>query len=155
MDFREYEDSVQSFVDMVLCNREIDPVKTLYGCSRLMEYGKRTEDNKILGFAYYYSGETYYQLNDTENFFQNITTALTYLQRIGEWELVARAYNILAISSAGRGNAPYALDYYLSGLAYCKEHHLDMMAAVIHMNIGTLYMGLQEYQTGQQYFERS
>lgn len=155
MNFREYEDSVQSFVDIVLCNREIDSVKTLYGCSRLMEYGKRTEDNKILGFAYYYSGETYYQLNDTENFFQNITTALTYLQRIGEWELVARAYNILAISSAGRGNAPYALDYYLSGLAYCKEHHLDMMAAVIHMNIGTLYMGLQEYQTGQQYFERS
>lgn len=155
MDFNEYQNAIQSLINVVVCNRGTDPVKTLCACDKLMEYGKETEDNKILGFAYYYSGETYYQLNDAENFFQNITTSLTYLQRIGEWELVAKAYNILAISSAGRGNAPYALDYYLSGLAYCNEYHLDMIAAVIHMNIGTLYIGLHEYQTGQQYFEKS
>ena len=51
----------------------------------------------LLGFAYYYAGETYYVLNEGEQLLKTITRAITYLDQAEQWDMVARAYNITAI----------------------------------------------------------
>lgn len=108
---------VQDWIRSALGNRGIDAEKTLYYCKNLYEYARKTKDETLLGFSAYYMGEAYYILNNVDKLFESLSVALAYLDRSGQWELLSRSYNLLAITSANRGNAPLAMDYYLSALS--------------------------------------
>ena len=60
MEFKEYSKAVMAWVDGVMQNRGADAEKTLKYCADIEQYAKQTGDPKLLGFAYYYAGETYY-----------------------------------------------------------------------------------------------
>ena len=64
--------------------------------------------------------------------------SLIHIYQAEQWDMVARAYNILAIAFLNRGNTPIALDYYLTGLGYCKKYKLANEENVINLNLGTL-----------------
>ena len=97
MEFKEYSKAVMAWVDGVMQNRGADAEKTLKYCADIEQYAKQTGDPKLLGFAYYYAGETYYVLNEGEQLLKTITRAITYLDQAEQWDMVARAYNITAI----------------------------------------------------------
>ena len=65
-----------------------------------------------------------------------------------------QGYNILAIAFLNRGNTPIALDYYLTGLGYCKKYKLANEENVINLNLGTLYLGNEQWNEAQRYFEK-
>lgn len=153
MDISEYNKIVGTWVKGVLDNRGINAELTLKYCSDIAEFAQQTQDAKLLGFAYYYSGETYYGLNDGENMFRYITKAITYLNQAEQWGMIARAYNVMAITSLNRGNAPIAMDYYLTGLNYCKKFRLHREENMIHINLGSLYLYNGQYHEAQKYFE--
>ena len=94
MEFKEYSKAVMAWVDGVMQNRGADAEKY---CADIEQYAKQTGDPKLLGFAYYYAGETYYVLNEGEQLLKTITRAITYLDQAEQWDMVARAYNITAI----------------------------------------------------------
>lgn len=154
MEFGEYNEAVNVWVGEVLRNRGVNAQLTLKYCRDIEEYAAKTDDAKLMGFAYYYSGETYYLLNDGEGLFRRITKAITYLDQAGQWDMVARAYNIMAITSQSRGNAPIAMDYYLTGLEYCRKHHLTAEENIINLNFGTLYLVNGQWTEAQKYFEK-
>lgn len=155
MERKEYNDVILGWMDEVQKNRGIDAEQTLKACLQIEKCAMETNNTGLLGFAYYYSGETYYMLNDGENLFKYMTRALTYLDGSGQWELVARAYNIMAITSVNRGNQPIAMDYYLTGLNYCKKYQLGEIESLISINIGNLYMNYGEYREAQRYIENA
>lgn len=155
MGFDEYGAQVHTWLEGVYANRGVNRENTLEYCNKILEYAQTDGDEKLLGFAYYYKGETYYLMNDVDKLFSNISSSLTYLENSNQYELAARAYNLLAITSVNRGNAPFAMDYYLSALAYCENYHLDDVAIMIDINIGTLYNQFGEYKKAQDYFERA
>ncbi len=155
MEFQKYNELVNAWIKEVLDNRGVNAERTLKCCKDIEQYALEANDASLLGFAYYFSGETYYVLNDGENLFKNITKAISYLDQSGQWQLVARAYNIMAITSYSRGNAPIAMDYYLTGLNYCKKYGISYEESIINQNVGTLYMNLEQYVEAQHYFERS
>lgn len=95
MDFTEYNDVVKRWVQQILQNREKNAELTLKYAKDIIEYGQKTDDCKLMGIGYYYSGETYYGLNDGEHFFENMNKALSYLNQAGEWELMVRCYNYM------------------------------------------------------------
>ena len=154
MEFKEYSKAVMAWVDGVMQNRGVDAEKTLKYCADIEQYAKQTGDPKLLGFAYYYAGETYYVLNEGEQLLKTITRAITYLDEAEQWDMVARAYNILAIAFLNRGNTPIALDYYLTGLGYCKKYQLADEENVINLNLGNLYLGNEQWNEAQRYFEK-
>lgn len=155
MSYSGYNEQILGWLDMVISNRGIDAEATLKNCRLIEKYASQVNDEKLLGFSYYYAGETYYVLNDIECLFRYMTKSLGYLERSGQWNLASRAYNLLAITSANRGNAPFAMDYYLSGLSYCIKHNIIDVGCIIHMNIGALYMNFGEYKQAQKCFEES
>lgn len=155
MDYSEYNDVVSAWIRGVLNNRGVNAELTFKYCSDIEQYAAKMDDAKLLGFAYFYSGETYYVLNDGENLFRCITRAITYLDQSGQWDMVARAYNIMAITSLNRGNAPIAMDYYLTGLGYCKKYQLYPEESIIHLNLGSLYLSNGQHMEAQQYFEKA
>lgn len=154
MDFSEYNEVVRAWMSEVQKNRGVNAELTLKYCADIEQYGAKLDDAKLLGFACYYSGETYYVLNDVANLFRCITKAITYLDQSEQWEMVARAYNVMAITSLNRGNAPIAMDYYLTGLSYCKKYHLYQEENMIHLNLGNLYLSNGQYSEAQKYFEK-
>jgi len=155
MVFTEKEQNVNEWIAGVRESRGADAQRTLDFCQKIEEYAREKENKALLGFAYYYSGETYYGLNDGEKLFYYISKALTYLDATEQWELMARAYNIMAIVSSNRGNVPVAMDYYLTGLTYCKKSGLADVENMIHLNLGTLYLNNGQYKDAQEYFEKS
>lgn len=155
MDYSEYNEVVGAWLKGVLRSRGVNAELTLKYCSDIEQYAEKMDDVKLLGFAYFYSGETYYLLNDGENLFRCITRAITYLDQAEQWELVAKAYNIMAITSLNRGNAPIAMDYYLTGLGYCKKYHLRQEENIINLNLGSLYLSNGQYAQAQKYLEEA
>lgn len=155
MDFSEYSEVVRAWMNEVLRNRGVNAELTLKYCTDIEQYAVKMDDVKLLGYAYFFSAETYYVLNDVENFFRYITGAISYLDQSEQWAMVARAYNVMAITSLNRGNAPIAMDYYLTGLSYCKKYRLLQEANIIHLNLGSLYLSNGEYGEAQKYFEKA
>lgn len=155
MDYSEYNEVVGAWLEGVLRSRGVNAELTLKYCSDIEQYAAKMDDAKLLGFAYFYSGETYYLLNDGENLFRCITRAITCLVQAEQWELVAKAYNIMAITSLNRGNAPIAMDYYLTGLSYCKKYQLWQEENIINLNLGSLYLSNGQYAQAQKYLEKA
>lgn len=153
MDFGEYDSRVSEWLEEMQRSRGVDAGETLRLCGKIREYAREREDERLLGYACYYSGETYYLLNDVENLFRSISCSLPYLEHSGQHRLLARAYNLLAIISMNRGNAPVAMDYYLNALLYCNKYHLDDVGVIININIGVLFNNFREHKLAQQYLE--
>lgn len=155
MDFNGYSSQVLTWIEELQKSRGVDPQKTLKLCENIKEYAKKQEDEQLLGYAYYYSGETFYMLNNADQVFKNISCSLSYLEHSRQHGLLARAYNILAITSMNRGNAPLAMDYYLHALIYCNKYNLYETGIIININIGMLYSNFGEYSQSVQYLEKA
>lgn len=153
MSYREYNEQVLGWIHGVETSRGIDAEALLQNCKCIKQYAVQSNDEKLLGFSYYYTGEAFYLLNDLERLFRYINKSLGHLERSGQWKLATRAYNLLAITSLSRGNAIFALDYYLKGLSYCKKFHLEEENCIINMNIGALYVSSGEYKQAQMFYE--
>ena len=83
-------DVVNAWKQEVLNSRGKDAEHTLKCCLDIERYAKEHKDAALLGFAYFYSGETYYLLNDVEHMFRNIAQAIHLLGQTGQWELIAK-----------------------------------------------------------------
>lgn len=149
MDFYEYNDMVQQWVSQVLENTGKNAELTLKYCRNIIEYGEKNTDQKLIGFGYYYMGETYYGLNDGTHFFEVMGKALSNLNQAEEWEYVARCYNYLGITAMNRGNAPIALDYYLNGLNYCRAYNLSDLTVLFQVNLAVLNISCGRYEEAQ------
>lgn len=143
---------IDELVKFVLKNHNTQVKKSKEYCYEIYHYAKEMNKKDLIGFVLYYLGEADYIENNVEGLFLNITNALLYLDQTNQWELMARGYNLLGISFMSRGNAPYAIDYYLNALNYCKQYHLNSVSAVVNLNIGALYSILHEYETAEMYF---
>lgn len=116
------EQQVTEWMHEVLEYRMKDIGHVLKHCSYIEKYGIEKKDSYLLGFAYFYIGEAHYIMNEIDDMLENMAKAIGYLNESKQWNLLARAYNLLAIISINKGNAPVAMDYYLLGFACAKEH---------------------------------
>jgi len=138
MNINNYNEIVQNWIDQVLENHETDAELTLQYCEELIEYGKKTQDDGLVGFAYYYCGVVYYILNDGMRFFEAVSNAISALHLVDEWELMGRCYNFLGITAISRGNSAVGLDYYLNAINYCEKAGAELFASTVRINIGVL-----------------
>ena len=117
-----------------------DSQKIIELCTAIESYAYKNDDRELLGFSYLYKGEAYYILNDMESMFQNCARAITFLSVTNQWENLARAYNMMAITSINKGNMSLAVDYYIRALNCTDNHPLSPARCSIHINLGYLYM---------------
>lgn len=146
MDKSKYSTEIQAWMQTIQENCETDTELTLEYCAKVIEQGKRTEDDRLMAFGYYFTGVAHYVLNEGNAFYDAITSALSHLSKIEEWELMARCYNFLGISSVSRGNAAIALEYYMTAVEYCKKAKSEYFEAVLQINIGMLNTFCGRYQ---------
>lgn len=145
MEITKYEPDVQEWIRIIQENCSTDTELTLAYCNRVIDYGKKTGDDSLIAYGYYYCGVVYYITNDGEHFYDAVAKALSSLNKAEEWVLMARCYNFLGIFSLSRGNAAIALDYYLDGIRYCRMADEDKFASIIQVNIGALNIYSERY----------
>lgn len=153
MDIRLYRNEVQNWIKEIQKNRGTNPKKIIENCDYLEQYGQKICDDALIGFACFSRGEAYYLLNDMKNFYSQMLSCIPYMERIGEWGYVAMANNLLGIMSLNRGNVPYAMDYYMKSITICQNYRLPDLEWMIHMNMGALYLSIEEYQKALDHIE--
>ncbi len=139
----------------ILKSRSTDLRHVIELCDVLGDYAHRIGDEELLGFSYFYKGEAHYILNEVQEMFRSMAQSVAYLSRTGQWALLARAYNMMAITSINRGQAPVAVDYYLLSLKCAEEHGVDSIICSIHINLGYLYMQNGIYDEAQRHFDEA
>ena len=146
MDITLYRTEVQNWIRSIFECRGVDTEATIRYCNDLETYGRKIKDDGLIGFACFSRGEAYYLSNEMREFYREMISCLPPLERTGEWGLVAQANNMLGIMSLNRGNAPFAMDYYIKAISICHQHHLLDFEWIVHMNIATLYLNIEDYQ---------
>lgn len=139
MKHNTYTKEIQEYINKILELQGTDAKAILDYCQKLLSYGKAHNDNWILGFAYYYTGEAYYFSNDSKKQLISLYTGIEYLKLSQNHDLLARSYNLLGILSNAQGNSEAALDYYLQGLAICLPLENSYTIGMIYSNIAILF----------------
>ncbi len=153
MDISKYRSEIQKLITDIQESRGKDSQKTIACCKELEQYGLSHNENELIGFARFSLGETYYLMNDTASFYREMIMCLDPLKEIKEWGYLTMANNMLGIMSLNRGNAPFAMDYYMQAIHYCQEYHLPDLEWVVHMNLGNLYLNIGDPQSAIDNFE--
>lgn len=135
-----YSSEVRTWIREIQEFRGSDPNRIIESCNKLEEHGRKINDDGLIGFACFSRGETYYLTNDMAGFYSEMMVCIPPLERIGEWGYVVMANNLLGIMSLNRGNAPFAMDYYLKAIDLCKKYSLPDLEWIVHMNMGALYL---------------
>lgn len=155
MNSRNYSEDVQVLFGEIQVNRGSNADATVAACNKLLTFGKQYKDDFLVGFAYFTLGETYYLLNDTSNSYNQMLACIEPMERVKEWGYLAMANNMLGIVSLNKGNAPYALDYYIRAITICQDHSLPDLEWMIRMNLGSLYLNIEEYEKSIVHTEKS
>ncbi|MCR4673399.1 MAG: diguanylate cyclase, partial [Lachnospiraceae bacterium] len=153
MDIGLYRSEIQKLIQDIQESRGKDPKRTIASCKELEQYGLSQNDNALIGFARFSLGETYYLMNDTASFYREMIMCLEPLKAIKEWGYLTMANNMLGIMSLNRGNAPFAMDYYMQAIHYCQEYRLPDLEWVVHMNLGNLYLNIGDPDSAIESFE--
>ena len=158
MDISQYNDDIQKLIVDMQDSRGKDPRVTISCGQKLLDYGISNSDPELIGFARFSMGETYYLMNDIANFYREMTLCMEPLEQIHEWGYLAMANNMLGIMSLNRGNAPFAMDYYMRAMQLCQDYSLPDLGWMVHLNMGALYLGISDglnaifhYQKGFNY----
>ena len=146
MDVRTYNREVQLLIGEIQKNRAKNGVALIEACNKLLEYGNSMKDAALVGYAHFSKGETYYLLNDAYNFYSEMLASIAPLEKARDWYSVAMANNMLGIASLNRGNAPFALDYFIKAISICEDYELPDVEWIIHLNLGSLYLNIEEYK---------
>jgi diguanylate cyclase (GGDEF)-like protein len=155
MNVDEYDENVKELVNQVLIARIGNPDLSKKNCRKIIDLGKKNNDSKLLGFAYYYLAEAYFDENEYNKFIKYLILGLEYQHEVPLGGILARSYNMLGINSDNQGNIPAAIDYYLTSLKYSKQYGLNYEAGLANTNIGMIYALLKDYITAIQYFEKA
>ena len=155
MSFHHYSNKTKDTINRVLQNRGVNPQITNDACDELISEAQSGNDVQLLGFAYYYKAENCYILNDSDEFLHYIMASMSLLEESGQWELLARAYNFVAILSTNRGNAPFAMDYYLTALKYTRKYKLTSVEIMVNINIGSLHQQFGDRESARRWYEDS
>lgn len=153
MDIGLYRSEIQKLIQDIQMSRGKDPKRTIASCKELEQYGLSQNDNALIGFSRFSLGETYYLMNDTASFYREMIMCLEPLKSIKEWGYLTMANNMLGIMSLNRGNAPFAMDYYMQAIHYCQEYRLPDLEWVVHMNLGNLYLNIGDPDSAIESFE--
>lgn len=155
MDYKKYDEAVQSWIEIVEKNSHKNTELALRYCEDIIEHGMQIKDDGLVALGHYYKGVVYYVLNDGMHFYDAVTNALSYLSVVEEWELMARCYNFLGIFSVNHGNAAVALDYYLNALQCCKKGGNEAFAGTVKMNRGVLNMMYGRFDDAIHYLQEA
>lgn len=91
-------------------------------------------------------------LHHLDEAIKNCMEAIIGYEELGEYFKCARCQNLQGVIYAAMDNETMAVDCYLAGLKYCREHHIKNIEHLFYGNIGTRYMELGDTAKALDFF---
>lgn len=136
-------------------NRVYNPKHAKALCEQLLQLQENKDNKATIGYGKFNLGFCYYELNDINRANQYVLSAIDQLIETEQWQLVARAHNILGIIANTQGNLLLEMDYFIKALHIAKEHHYPDIAYSVTSNIGSVFLFLHDEQNATKYFDRA
>ena len=147
--------TVEELLTIVTENSWKDPDRTISACEELMTMTADNADPNIRSIALYFAAEAYYTKNNIERTVRFATSAMSYLEEVGDMFLMAKANNLMAITAMTSGNALTAMEYYINALDVSRKAGEKELENMILINIGNLYLSYSDFGLAESYFKES
>lgn len=152
MNINIYRSDIQELIKGIDEKRRRDPEGAIADCGKIEEYGVENKEDALVGFARFTRAEIHYANNNIPGFYRDMMECMGPYERIREWGYLVMANIMLGIMSLNRGNEPMALEYYDKAWEYCSHWNLIDLGWMVHMNKGSLYLQIGEYELAKKHF---
>lgn len=118
--------------------------------ARLERRARRTNDDKLLGYAYYrYAYYHYFTVQNFPLFRKNLQLAIRYLLRSGDREYLASAYNLVAYDAQDHGCYDLAYAYFKLAVFASEPLKGISLPGLVEANAGRLMTELGHAEEGR------
>ncbi len=155
MKHRYTDEAVCRDIDLVLQAWKQQSRGAAAPLNRLKKYAKKTGDTSLYGFVCYHFADLYYYRNHNyEKFKKYIAGAIEMLMQSDEKELLARAYNFVAIDAINFGSYDVAYNYFMTGLKISEEVPDSLIPGILNANLGQMFNELGRYKLARTHIRK-
>lgn len=156
MELKKYSPEIQRLIHETKENRNARKRGYLKSCKQLLNFAKDTNDEELLGFAYFYLGRSYYYMPDrTKQAMKTIKKSMFYAQKTNDYAILARIYNILGIDASNRGLEELALEYYMLSRRYSVQSEDYELRYIVEYNMGYTYLEMGDLEESLRFFMKA
>ena len=148
-----YPSHISELMELIEKNYIEEFSETIDRCEVLEQYAYEVDSNELRAYCQYYKGVSYYLQSQLNKSYNLLAGCLDLLRETGQCELLGKAYNALGNIASFQGELSLAVDYFFTGLRFCKEHQFTGQTYRIINNIADMYMTFGEYQLAVEQLE--
>lgn len=143
-------EQIEGLIKQMEENRFADEDLQIELCNNLYDIANECNDGESMGTALFYKGEALIFTNPEEA--EKCIHRCIPLLKDRNYELLARAYNLLGIAANNRDDLTNSLDFYLKCFQICENHRLNHVKGLCSCNIGVIFQLLEMYEKSTKYF---
>lgn len=152
MIIENYAPGIRALIEQIQERRKNQDPAIMESLNTLLKIGQREKDNALIGYAYLYMADSYYDnAYDYDDFMHYLTEGLKYQMLSGENELIARSYNLINIDAYYHGSHDMSLEALLTAKSYCDRLPSTFFHSVLLHNIGGAYNRIGDYDEAIHY----
>ena len=152
MDISKYDSSTVELIEKVYeqkLNISEDVLDTL---SELEKAAYEIEDFALQGFVHFHMADALYTFEKGyASFRENLAKAISFFELARENELLARAYNYVAVDALNNGSFDVAYLYLMNAMHTCEKIDNNYLLSIIYNNIGQVYARMHSYEKAIDY----
>ena len=147
MDISGYDRETVELIEKVFDQKRDLSEEVLVTLSELREIAYGREDFTLRGFVHFHIADALYSFEKGyESFRENLAKAVSYFELAGEGELLARAYNYVAVDALNNGSFDVAYFYLMNAMHTCEKIESNYLLSIINNNIGQVYARMHSYE---------
>ena len=152
MDINKYDSHTVELIEKVFEQKLNITEEVLDTLNRLKEVAYEMEDYALQGFVHFHMADALYTFEkDYTSFRENLAKAISFFELAGENELLARAYNYVAVDALNNGSFDVAYLYLMNAMHTCEKIENTYLLSIIYNNIGQVYARMHSYEKAIEY----
>ena len=156
MDINNFEPEIVALIEEIYSQKRDMSKEVLNTIPRLLEIAEEQGDKRLQGFAHFHLADSLYAFEvDYDGLRRHLAKAIFYLNQVGEKELLARAYNYVAIDALNNGSNDVCYLYLMNALQTCEDIDNDYLKCIINNNIGQVFARMHSFEKAVKYVRKS
>ena len=152
MDINKYDSNTKDLIEKIFEQKRNTSEDVLETLSALERVAYEKEDYALQGFYHFHFADAIYSFEmGCGGFQENLAKAVSFFELAGENELLARAYNYVALDALNNGCYDVAYFYLMNAIWACEKVENNYLLSIINNNIGQVYARMHNYEKALEY----
>ena len=154
MNIQKYDSRTQSLIEEILEQKRTMSEDVFETLPKLLQIAQNNNDYALSGFAYFHIADTLYSFEkDYSLVRENLAKAIYFLGLADENELLARAYNFVAIDALNNGSYDVGYHYLMNAMQTCEDVENSYLKSIINNNLGQVFGRMRSYEKAVDYIK--